>query len=311
MIRVGMALYPEFQLINLAMATAFEYANQSFNKPHFHLTLMSANGGPVRTSAGVEVSTVPFDDTRFDTLLVVGDNDATVGPPALLDFLRFSAGRTRRIGGPCSGAFNLAGAGLLDGRRATTHWFHALKMKHEHPAVKLMDDKIFVHDNGLWTSAGATACIDLALAFIEDDVGPEIAKLTAKKLVVSHRRMGGQSQHSALLEMTPRTDRIHKALAYAKANLAKELSVEALSRIVHLSPRQFSRAFTDETGLTPAKAVERLRLEAARLMVESSSVPIDVIAKDTGFIDPDRMRRAFVRVYAQSPQALRRLSRQA
>ena len=180
-------------------------------------------------------------------------------------------------------------------------------MRHKYPAVKLQDDSIFVHDAGIWTSAGATACIDLALAFVEDDAGVDVARLVAKKLVVYHRRMGGQSQHSALLEIAPRSDRIQKAMAYAKSNLNQKLSVEELADAVHLSPRQFSRAFTDETGMTPAKAIERLRMEAARLMVESSTVPFDTVARDTGFGDPDRMRRAFVRIYGQSPQVLRRV----
>lgn len=134
----------------------------------------------------------------------------------------------------------------------------------------------------------------------------DVAKLVAKKLVVYHRRMGGQSQHSALLEIAPRTDRIQKALSYAKSHLSQRLSVEELANAVHLSPRQFSRAFADETGMTPAKAIERLRMETARLMLESSSVPIETVAKDTGFGDPNRMRRAFVRMYGQAPQVIRR-----
>lgn len=307
MIRIGILLYPQFQLINLAMITAFEYTNLSLDKPLYAITLLSESGGLVRSSSGVEVGTTPFGDSRFDTLIVAGGNDSTVAPPALISFLRKSARRTRRLGGPCTGAFNLAEAGLLNERRATTHWFHASTMRNTYPQIKLQEDSIFVHDAGVWTSAGATACIDLALAFIEDDAGADIARLVAKKLVVYHRRMGGQSQHSALLEIAPRTDRIQKALTYAKSNLNQKLSVEELADAVHLSPRQFSRAFTDETGMTPAKAVERLRMETARLMVESSSVPIDSIAKDTGFGDPDRMRRAFIRVYGQPPQVIRQV----
>ncbi len=311
MIRVGIVLYPDFQLISLAMVSVFEYANLSLGKPLYQLTLLSEGGGMVRASAGVEINTAPFGHARFDTLLVVGDYDVTETSPAVIAFLRKAARHSRRLGATCTGAFNLAQAGLLAGKRATTHWFHATKMRREYPDVKLEEDSIFVHDAGVWTSAGATAGIDLALTLVEEDAGAETAKLVAKKLVVYHRRSGGQSQHSALLEMLPRTDRIHKALAYAKAHLANELSVEELAGVVHLSARQFSRAFRDETGQSPAKAIERLRTEAARLMIESGNVPIEVVAKDTGFGDPDRMRRAFLRAYGQPPQVIRRATRHA
>jgi transcriptional regulator GlxA family with amidase domain len=309
MIRVGIVIYPHFQLINLAVVTAFEYANQSFDTPVYDITLLSEFGGPVPTSSAVSVHTEPFGSARYDTILALGDNDAGVGSEALLSFLRKSASRTRRIGGPCTGAFNLAGAGLLEGKRATTHWYYAVKMRQDHPNVKLMEDKIFINDGGIWTSAGATACIDMSLAFIEEDLGAEVAKLTAKKLVVYYRRMGGQSQHSALLDLAPRTDRIQKALVYARTHLTEDLSVERLAELVHLSERQFARAFAEETGSTPAKAIERLRIEAARLMIETSNVSLDSVAKDTGFGDPDRMRRAFLRIYGQSPQVIRRVSR--
>ena len=306
MIRIGILVSPQFQLLSLAMVTVFEYTNQSREQPLYSVALLSEQGGPVMSSSGVEVSTAAFGEGRYDTLIVAGGDDSAIGSPALIDYLRRSASHTRRLGGPCTGAFNLAEAGLLDGRRATTHWFHAISMRHQYPQVKLREDSIFIEDGGIWTSAGATACIDLALAFVEGDAGAEMARLVAKKLVVYHRRQGGQSQHSALLEMAPRTDRIQKALAYAKRNLHQRLSVEELAEAVHLSPRQFSRAFTDETGMTPAKAVERLRMETARLMVESSTVPIETVARDTGFGDPDRMRRAFLRAYGQAPQMIRR-----
>lgn len=307
MIRVGILLYPQFQLINLAMVTVFEYANLQLDEPLYAVTLLSEHGGGVMSSSGIEVNTTAFGDSRYDTLIVTGGNDASVGSVALIDFLRVSARRTRRMGAPCTGAFNLAEAGLLNDRRATTHWCHATTMRRKYPEVKLQEDSIFVHDAGVWTSAGATACIDLGLAFVEEDAGADVARMVAKTLVVYHRRLGGQSQHSALLEIAPRTDRIQKAMIYAKNNLNQKLSVEELADAVHLSPRQFSRAFTDETGMTPAKAIERLRMETARLMVESSTVPFETVAKDTGFGDTDRMRRAFVRNYGQPPQVIRRV----
>ena len=170
-------------------------------------------------------------------------------------------------------------------------------------------DRIFIIDGPVWTSAGMTAGIDLALAMVEQDLGADVARAVARQLVVYHRRAGGQSQFSALLELEPKSDRIQSALAYAKRNLDKKLTVGQLAEAAHLSPRQFSRAFRAETRQSPAKAVENLRLEAARLMMEQSRHPIDVIARQTGFADRDRMRRAFLRAFGQPPQVIRRNAR--
>src|SRR5262249_35291087 len=160
-------------------------------------------------------------------------------------------------------AFVLAEAGLLDGRRATTHWYYARELQARFPTAKVEEDRIFIIDGGVWTSAGATAAIDLALAMVEQDLGAAVARRGARMLVVSPRRAGGQSQFSALLELEPKSDRIQGALTYAKRNLEKKLTVEALAEAAHLSPRQFSRAFRAETGQSPAKAIENLRVEAA------------------------------------------------
>jgi transcriptional regulator GlxA family with amidase domain len=175
--------------------------------------------------------------------------------------------------------------------------------------VKVEEDRIFIIDGPVWTSAGMTAGIDLALAMIEKDFGADVARAVARQLVVYHRRAGGQSQFSALLELEPKSDRIQRALAYAKRNLDTPLTVGQLAEAANLSPRQFSRAFHAETGQSPAKAVENLRVEAARLMMEQSRHPIDVIARQTGFADRDRMRRAFLRAFGQPPQVIRRNAR--
>ena len=209
----------------------------------------------------------------------------------------------------CRGAFILAEAGLLDGRRATTHWHRARELQIRFPKLKVEEDRIFIVDGQVWTSAGMTAGIDLALAMIENDFGADVARAVARKLVVYHRRAGGQSQFSALLELEPKSDRIQRALEYAKRNLDTPLTVRQLAAAAHLSPRQFSRAFRAETGQSPAKAVENLRVEAARLMMEQSRHPIDVIARQTGFADRDRMRRAFLRNFGQPPQVIRRNAR--
>jgi AraC-like DNA-binding protein len=151
-----------------------------------------------------------------------------------------------------------------------------------------------------------TAPMDLVLAMVESDIGPEVARIVAKKMVIHHRRAGGQSQFSALLQLEPKSDRIQTALAFARKNLHTELTVEKLAEVAHLSPRQFTRAFAAETGESPAKAIEKLRLEAARLMLEDSRHPIETIARQTGFADRERMRRAFVRAFGLPPQAMRR-----
>src|SRR6266851_4623708 len=184
------------------------------------------------------------------------------------------------------------GEPIYDVRRATTHWNRARELQARFPKVKVEEDRIFIVDGPVWTSAGMTAGIDLALAMIEKDLGEDVARAVARKLVVYHRRAGGQSQFSTLLELEPKSDRIQRALEYAKRNLDTPLTVRQLAEAAHLSPRQFSRAFHTETGQSPAKAVENLRVEAARLMMEQSRHPIEIVARQTGFADRDRMRRA-------------------
>jgi transcriptional regulator GlxA family with amidase domain len=172
--------------------------------------------------------------------------------------------------------------------------------------VRVDADKIFLVDGKIWTSAGMTAGIDLALALIEEDHGSAVARDIARRLVVYHRRPGGQSQFSTLLELEPRSDRVRRALIYAKENLARSLSVDELAAAANLSPRQFSRLFRDETGQSPAKAVEQLRIEVARVLIEEGRHPLDIVARDAGFADRNRMRRAFVRAYGHPPLSLRR-----
>ncbi|MFC0399787.1 GlxA family transcriptional regulator [Paraburkholderia rhizosphaerae] len=309
MLRLGIVLFPGFQMMNLSVLSVFEFANRVVEEPLYDLVLLSENGGAVQGSSGFAVTTQPFDDSQFDTLIVVGDNDALLSPPAVVAFLKRSAPNVRRIGSTCTGAFNLAEAGLLAGRRATTHWFFAEKMRRDYPDVKMEEDRIFIIDGPVWTSAGMSACVDLALALVEKDAGVEAARTVARQLVLYHRRAGGQSQFSALLDLEPKSDRIQNALNYAKQNLQAELSVEELAGAAHLSPRQFTRAFRAETGQTPAKAVERLRVEAARLMLESGRHGVDVVAHETGFGDRERMRRAFLRAFGQPPQAIARTMR--
>ena len=306
---VGVVLFPDFQVMNLGGLSAFELANMTTGHEVYRTSFLSERGGPIRTSIGLTMDTEPFGERTFDTLIVVGTLDVRPSSPGLVREVRRAGGAARRVAATCTGAFVLAEAGLLDGRRATTHWAHARQLQRLYPKVKVDDDRIFVSDGNVWTSAGMTAGIDLTLALVENDLGPDVAKGIAKKLVVYYRRSGGQSQFSELLELQPKSDRIQVALAYARENLRKDLSVDELADAARLSPRQFSRVFRQETGQSPAKAVEHLRLEAARAMMEEGRLPIDMVAQETGFADRERMRRSFIRAFGQPPQVIRRNAR--
>jgi transcriptional regulator GlxA family with amidase domain len=308
--RIGFVVFDGFQSMSFAALSVFEYANVMLGKPVYEMHFISEHGGPVRSSTGMVVDSKPFGQTVYDTVIVGGGASIIEHSPAgLLAFMRKTSKTSRRIASICTGSFILAEAGLLDGKRATTHWLYARDLQARFPHVKMEEDRIFIIDGNVWTSAGMTAGIDLALAMAEKDLGADAAHQIAQKLVVFHRRAGGQSQHSALLELEPKSDRIQNALAYAKKNLHAPLSVEQLAEAAHLSPRQFSRAFRAETGQSPAKAVENLRLEAARVMMEQTRHPIDVVARETGFGDRRRLRQAFLRTFGQPPQTIRRNAR--
>ncbi|MFZ5679557.1 MAG: GlxA family transcriptional regulator [Bradyrhizobiaceae bacterium] len=309
--RIGLVIFPGFQILDLAAISVFELANMVGYSPSYEIELLSERGGPVASSSGVPIETKPFSAAKFDTVLVTGWMSPVQASAGLLAFMSAASKVSRRIASICTGAFVLAEAGILDGRRATTHWAFARDMQARFPKIKVQEDRIFIVDGSVWTSAGMTSCIDLCLAMVEDDLGADIARGIARKMVVYHRRTGGQSQFSALLELQPKSDRIQDALAFAKKNLKTDLSVEGLAEAARLSPRQFSRAFRSETGQSPAKAVENLRVEAARLMMEEAQHPVDVIARETGFSDPERMRRAFLRAFGQPPQAIKRAARRA
>ncbi|MCR6733114.1 MAG: GlxA family transcriptional regulator [Afipia sp.] len=309
--RIGLVVFPGFQILDLVAISVFELANSVGKAAAYDVEVLSEHGGLVPSSSGVPVETRRFGKAKFDTVIVMGWMMPQPSSPALLKFLHSASKASRRTASICTGAFVLAEAGLLDGRRATTHWAFARNMQARFPAIKVQEDKIFIIDGPVWTSAGMTSCIDLCLAMVESDLGVDIARDVARKMVVYHRRTGGQSQFSALLDLQPKSDRIQDALAYAKKNLKKDLSVEVLAEAARLSPRQFSRAFRAETGQSPAKAVENLRVEAARMLMEEAQHPVEVIAREAGFSDPERMRRAFLRAFGQPPQAIKRAARMA
>jgi transcriptional regulator GlxA family with amidase domain len=304
--KVGFIIYPTFSTMNFAVTAVFEAANESCGSVAYEVALVSEHGGPIATSLGYEIQTSSFKRRKFDTIVIAGGMIPPAATPGLLKYLRSAVPRTRRIASICTGALVLAEAGLLDGRRATTHWLYGGSMRRLYPKIQVEEERVFTTDGPIWTSAGMSAGIDLALALVENDLGAGVARVVAKTLVLYHRRAGGQPQYSTLLDLDAKSDRIQTALAYAKVHLNDRLSVGDLANAAFLSPRQFSRLFTEETGQSPAKAVEHLRVESARLMMEEGRFSAEEIARKNGFGNRERMRQAFLRAFGQPPQAIQR-----
>ncbi len=308
---IGVLVFDDFQLLDATgPITAFEVAWRLQGK-RAPLTMLAAKAGAVRSSSGIEVNARSFARTKPDMLIVAGGEGVRTAAAckATLAFVRGVAARGNRVASVCSGTYILAEAGLLEGKRATTHWRQTRHFLAKYPKVRLEADRIYVQDGNIWSSAGITAGIDLALAMIADEFGEEIAQETARQLVVYHRRSGGQSQFSALLELKSPSGRFKPLLAWAREHLDQDLSVERLADEANMSPRHFSRSFTAETGISPSKAVERLRIEVARTRVQVGHEPIEIIAQASGFGDAERMRRAFMRTFGHPPQSLRRAAR--
>ena len=306
-------VYPGFDLLDLAgPVEALNDAN-AIVPDAYRVSVISPSGGLVESSAGVGVTTSRADQqSPLDTLIVSGGVMAVVRKPSLelIGEIQRLGRTSRRVASICTGAFLLGAAGLLDHRRATTHWKFSAELQAMVPAARVDLDRLFVQDGPIWCSAGATAGIDLTLALIEDDLGAAHAKTVARGLVMSHRRVGGQSQYSALLDLEPSSDRIRRVLLYARDHLAEPLPVHRLAEVGALSERQFTRLFVRETGMTPAKAVEKLRVEAAQPQVEVIAAPLDTIARSVGFSDAEHMRQAFLRCNGYAPAALRNARRQ-
>jgi transcriptional regulator GlxA family with amidase domain len=309
---IGVLVFPDFQMLDAAgPISVFEIgARYATGTPS--IRVVAATPGPVRSTSGVEILARGLKpSSAITTLIIAGGEgvDAAKRCDRTLAFVRGLARRGVRIASVCSGAFILAEAGLLDGRRATTHWQRTRQFLKTYPQVKLEPDQIFTRDGNIWTSAGITAGIDLSLAMVAEDFGDEIAQKTARQLVLYHRRSGGQSQFSSLLELKAPNGRFGPLLAWAREHLDAPLTVEDLAEQAGMSSRHFTRAFIAETGTSPSKAVERLRIEVARERVQSSNEAIERVAETTGFRDPERMRRAFIRAFGQPPQSLRRAAR--
>ncbi|MBV8168468.1 MAG: helix-turn-helix domain-containing protein [Alphaproteobacteria bacterium] len=308
--RIVVVAFEGAQLLDVAgpaqtFASAAEIVTGAYT-----IELVSPGGGLITSSAGLALQTQAIATLRgpIDTLVVVGGPGVrpALADRALLRRLRQLSGRARRTCSVCTGAFLLAGAGLLAGKRATTHWGYCKALQERHPDVRVEPDPIFVRDGDVWTSAGVTAGIDLALALVEVDFGHEVAMRVARRLVVFLKRPGGQSQFSAPLSAQLASDDGLDALhAWMTDHLGADLRVEHLAARAGMSPRTFARVYAQKLGTTPAKTVERLRVEAARRALEDGGAPIKLVAHRCGFGDEERMRRAFVRRLGVSPSDYR------
>lgn len=308
---VALLLFPGFQILDVTgPLAAFEIASR-FAPGAYRTFITAPVADLIASSAGASMPAIALGRVRdIDTLIVSGGHGTTDAmlDTALIGAIKRAPQRARRVASVCSGAFLLAQAGLLDGKRATTHWRRAAQLKRLFPAVEVDADAIFIKDDTIWTSAGVSAGIDLALAMVAEDLGAEIAREVAREMVVYAKRPGGQTQHSVLLDLdAPRFAQLH---AWMRGHLSGDLSVERLAAQAGMSPRTFARAYAADTGVTPAKAVERMRVEAARARLERGGA-IQEIASETGFGDSERMRRAFVRHFGAPPAALRRTLRRA
>jgi len=278
----------------------------------YEIRTLSRNGRPLRTSSGLSIT--PDASLRkmraeIDTLIVAGGpgHAQAAADQPLVDWIAQAASTARRTASVCTGAFLLARAGLLDGRRASTHWAAAAELQSQYPEVHVDAEPIFIRDGAIWTSAGVTAGMDLALALVEEDLGRDAALLIARHLVLFLRRPGNQSQFSATLA-AQRAGRepLREIQRSVLEDVAGDHSVEAMAARAHMSPRNFARSFRAETGVTPARHVERVRLEAARRRLEDTSDPVGAIALSCGFGTAETMRRVFLRAVEVGPAEYRR-----
>lgn len=278
--------------------------------PPYHISVASLKGGLITTSAGVRLDTtaiseIPLDD--IDTLILPGGGAGFVpfAPQAMVDWISMHAPQIRRICSTCTGAFTLAATGLLSGRRATTHWLAGEALLKLDAAIRLEENALFVQDGKFWTAAGVSSGIDLALALLEADLGHQAAMQVAQRLVVFLKRPGGQSQFSTPLRIQTLDGRLADLHGWMAANLQADLSVPSLARRAGMSPRSFARHYSEKVGLSPAKAVAAMRLEAASQALAAGPQPIKTIAALCGFGDEQALRRAFMRQFGVAPQAYR------
>jgi transcriptional regulator GlxA family with amidase domain len=312
--RVEILAFERVQLLDVAgplqvFATANDLAVHRRLPPPYALEVVAPTAPSIRTSAGLGLVTAPLPPVRetLDTLIVAGGFgvNAAREDQLLLNWLRERSRQARRVASVCSGALLLAAAGLLAGRRATTHWTRCAELARRHPDVRVESDPIFIRDGDVWTSAGITAGIDLALALVEDDLGRQTALDVARQLVVFLKRPGGQAQFSAALALQHGDDRFGPLHAWIGDNLSGDLTVPRLAARAGMSDRTFLRRYKQATGATPAKAIERLRVEAAQRKLCDSREPIKRIAVRCGFGCEETMRRSFARIVHVAPQDYR------
>lgn len=316
--RVVLVAFPNIQSLDLAgPLEVFDGAQRVLratrpNEPGYRVEVVAESTAPFASSSGLTITPHrSLSQVRgpIDTLLIVGGNGAreAVQRPALLDWVRRAAKRSRRVTSVCSGSFVLAAAGLLDGHRATTHWSRCDLLARLFPKVTVDADAIYVRDGKLWTSAGVTAGMDLALALVEDDVGRDVALNVARHLVLFVRRPGGQSQFSAQLssQIAERAP-LRELQGWISDHVSEDLSVTALAQRVGMSPRNFARAFVTEVGTTPAVYVERARIEVARRLLETTRMDLTAIASGAGFGTVETLRRTFARQLGVAPKDYRR-----
>lgn len=315
--RIVFTVYDGVALFELSgPLEAFRIATEAVLKQSpkaYECIVVSSRGGRVRTASGVDLNTKSLRSLAgkpIDTLLVPGafSVDDVIRDRVLVDWFRNMAPACGRVCSACSGAFLLAAAGILDGHRAATHWAQASRLDTEYPNVTVELDAIYVHDRKVWTSAGGTSCIDLALALIEQDAGREVALKVAQFLVVYLRRAGGQSQYSALLtaQAHSESDRFVGLEQWIAEHLRTDLGVEALAQRVHMSPRNFARVYAQTRGRTPAKAVQAIRIDVARRRLEETTDRIETIAEHSGFTGEEQMRTAFISSLGIPPREYRK-----
>jgi transcriptional regulator GlxA family with amidase domain len=311
---IDVLTYPAVQLLDVSgpvqvFASANDLVAGTGGARPYLLRVVAQGGEGATASAGVTLAAGPLTQggEALDTLLVAGGEgaEAAAENQVLVDWVRQRATRARRIASVCTGAFLLAAAGLLDGRRAATHWMYCARLAQRFPAVHVEPDPIFVCDGPVWTSAGVTAGIDLALALVEEDLGRSVALAVARYLVVFLKRPGGQAQFSAALALQAAENPFGALHAWINEHLADDLSLAVLAGQAGMSERSFSRHYAQATGQTPARAIERLRMEAARRLLSETRTPIKRIALRCGFGSEETMRRSFLRLLTVTPQDYR------
>jgi transcriptional regulator GlxA family with amidase domain len=309
--RIVLVAFPGLNTVDLAGPAEVFFGAARVVADAYRLEVVAAEPWPIDSGRGFAIvpqKTIARCRGPIDTLLVVGGEGAVEaeGDAALIAWLRAAARRSRRVASVCSGSMVLAAAGLLDGRRATSHWQSCHEIALRYPSVTVERDPIFVRDGDVWTSAGGTAGIDLALALVEEDLGRRVALEVARWLVVFLQRPGGQAQFSSELSGQVADRRVLRDLQdWIIDNLVEDLRVEALAERATMSPRHFARAFRQEVGVTPAAYVERLRIDRAKRLLETGAQSIDEVAHACGFGTPETMRRSFARHVGASPSAYR------